>query len=195
MSKGTRRMRDRKTNSCGQVAQLIILLFAFGFGASLSFAHEKKAALTDIFFNERTGNLEVAHRFILHDAEHTLHKATELKGDLARSNAAQAAFAKYVAGRFALRLNDKDRLKLTLVGQELDRGYLWVYQETKIPDPLSTSFLIENTILQDVVKGQVNTVNVRYGKHVSTFVFTANTGPKLYVGPVDNGRKRDAGER
>lgn len=171
-----------------------ILLFASALGVALapfSAAHEQKAALTDIFYNQRTGNLEIAHRFSIHDAEHALHEATDLTGDLAQSPEARAAFAKYVADRFELSFKDKSTLKLTLVGQELERGYLWVYQETKIPEPVGTPFLIENTILQDVVKGQVNTVNVRSRSNVSTFMFEVNTKRKLYVAPTETGPIRD----
>ena len=149
----------------------------------LAFAHEQKVALTDIFYNERTGNLEVAHRIRLHDAEHALRKATKMDADLAKSSEAQEAFARYVAGRFALSFRGGTPLKLTLLGQEIERGYLWVYQETSIPDPISKAFLVSNTILQDVVKDQVNTVNIRYGKQVSTFEFRENAVWRFYPGP------------
>jgi len=152
---------------------------------SLSSAHKQKVALTDILYNERTGNLEIAHRISLHDAEHALHKVTESKADLAKSSKAQADFAKYVAGRFELTSKDKTKLKLTLVGQEIERGYLWVYQETKIPDSTDPSFFITNTFLQDVIKGQVNTVNIRKGSQVATFVFKAKSDRKYYSGPEE----------
>lgn len=164
----------------GRFACLLALLLA-----TPSFAHEEKTALTDIFYNERTGNLEIAHRFSVHDAEHALKKATDSRADLARSSQAQAEFSKYVAKRFGLFFKDRKKLKLTLVGQELERGYLWVYQETRIPKPVGASFLIENSILQDEVQGQVNTVNVRYRSKVSTFEFKAGTGKQRYEGPVD----------
>ena len=152
---------------------------------SLSFAHKQKVALTDILYNERTGNLEIAHRISLHDAEHALHEVIESKDDLTKSPKARAAFAKYVVQRFELTLKDKTKLKLTLVGQEIERGYLWVYQETKIPEPATASFFIANTILQDVIKGQVNTVNIRSGSQVASFTFKAKSGRKQYAGPTD----------
>tara|TARA_R110002096_G_scaffold74283_3_gene176103 strand:+ start:278 stop:781 length:504 start_codon:yes stop_codon:yes gene_type:complete len=160
--------------------------------AAPSFAHEEKTALTDIFYNERSGNLEIAHRFSVHDAELALKKATDSNADLARSSRAQAEFAKYVAKRFGLFFKDGKKHRLTLVGQELEGGYLWVYQETKIPNPLGASFLIENSILQDEVQGQVNTVNVRYRSEVSTFEFKADSEKQRYEGIVDiEGEKAD----
>ena len=167
----------------GRLLMLKVLFVSAFFASSNSHAHEQKTALTDIFYNERTGNLEIAHRFSLHDAEHTLHKATEMTADLAKSKEAQEAFANYVVDRFKLRLADRKVIPLTLVGQEKERGYFWVYQETKIPKPVGATFSIENTILQEVLHGQVNTVNVRYRSQVSTFVFAAGSGRKTYEGP------------
>lgn len=175
-------------SSVAQPFGLIFPVFAAALAmsmASRSNAHEQKSALTDILYNKRTGNLEIAHRFSLHDAEHVLHKVTESKADLATSSEAQAAFAKYVAKRFELSFKDNTALKLSLVGQEVERGYLWVYQETKIPEPVATSFYIENTILMDVVNRQVNTVNVRSGSQVATFEFELDTGRQKYAGPVE----------
>ena len=160
----------------------IILLLSFFVALPLA-AHQQKVALTDILFNERTGNLEIAHRISLHDAEHTLRKVSKSREDLTKSEKAREAFAKYVAGHFELTRENKTKLKLTLVGQEIERGYLWVYQETKIPEP--ASFSIRNSVLQDVIKDQVNTVNVRRGSKVTTFEFRANSGRKRYMEKVN----------
>ena len=168
---------------------VIFLLVSF-LAVSIAGAHEQKVALTDVLFNKRTGNLEIAHRISLHDAEHTLHKVSKSTEDLTKSAKAQAAFAKYVAQRFELTLDNKTKLKLSLVGQEIERGYLWVYQEAKIP--AAATFSISNTILQDAVKGQVNTVNVRSGSQVATFQFKANGGRKRYVRSVDPDTKKEA---
>tara|TARA_A100001037_G_scaffold106603_1_gene96857 strand:- start:1601 stop:2143 length:543 start_codon:yes stop_codon:yes gene_type:complete len=163
--------------------RLLLLVFMASL-ASRSTAHEQKTAFTDIFINERTGNLELAHRFIIHDAEHSLQKVTQLEQiDLARSPEAQAAFANYAAKRFAVILPNEKPLKLILVGQERERGYLWVYQEARIPAGFEFGFSIKNKILHDVVKGQVNTVNVRFRSQVSTLVFKENTGAKRYRTP------------
>ena len=162
-----------------------IFLFISLLMTSATFAHKQKVALTDILYNQRTGNLEIAHRISLHDAGHALHDVTDSKDDLTKSTKAQEAFAKYVAQRFALTAKDKSKLKLTLVGQEIERGYLWIYQETKIPKASTPSFFITNTFLQETIKGQVNTVNIRRDSKVATFTFTAKGGRKYFGGPSD----------
>ena len=97
-------------------------------------AHQQKAALTEILFNPRTGNIEVAHRFILHDAEHAIRKTLDIGDSLVGSPDTQSAFANYVADRFALATSDGTALPLTLLGAEIEGGYLWVYQETPAPE-------------------------------------------------------------
>lgn len=160
----------------------LVCLTAVALLSQLGLAHEQKAALTDILYNERTGNLEIAHRISLHDAEHSLYRATGLNADLIQSAEARTAFAKYAATRFELNTENKTALPLTLVGQEIEDGYLWVYQETAIPDPVDRSFYVENRILHDVVNGQVNTVNLRYRSNVATLVFEPDSGRQLFRG-------------
>lgn len=153
--------------------------------AILVSAHEEKTLLTDMFCNERTGNLEIAHRINLHDAEHVLRRTDREFDDLLHSETAQSLFSKYVETQFFLKKTDGSELELLLVGQEIDQGYFWVYQEiplTKLPEK---AFTISHSILHEEVKQQTNTVNVRFGEMVRTFVFTSGTEAKLFVRPKD----------
>ena len=56
---------------------IVILLLA----APLS-AHQQKEAITRVLFNPRTGNIEVMHRFLLHDAEHAVKELVDAKADI-----------------------------------------------------------------------------------------------------------------
>ena len=53
-----------------RAALLTLLTLLCCFGHSLSAAHQQKTAVTRILFNDSTGNIEVMHRFFIHDAEH-----------------------------------------------------------------------------------------------------------------------------
>ena len=148
-------------------------------------AHEQKASLTDVFFNERTGNLEIAHRISIHDAEHMLRQTGRKLADLIHSEKTQSLFAEYVTKEFILQTVDRTKIELTLVGQEIDDGHLWIYQEITMAELPGKAFLINNSILHDEVDQQTNTVNVRFGSRVSTFIFTSGTQEKLYEQPED----------
>lgn len=138
-----------------------------------SHAHEQKAALTRIVFNERSGNVEVMHRLSLHDAEHAV-KA--LWGSINLENDAEATqkFSNYVRSRFILTRENGQVIDLLPVGQEIDGSYLWVYHETQITDQFS-SFTAENRILQEFWVDQSNLVNVEYKNSRQSYIFDAQT--------------------
>lgn len=165
---------------------VLFLLSGWCYLASLMLsAHEQKASLTDVFFNERTGNLEIAHRISIHDAEHMLRQTGRKPADLIHSEKTQSLFAEYVTKEFILQTVDRTKIELTLVGQEIDDGHLWIYQEITMAELPGKAFLINNSILHDEVDQQTNTVNVRFGSRVSTFIFTSGTQEKLYEQPED----------
>ena len=165
---------------------VLFLLSGWCYLASLMLsAHEQKASLTDVFFTERTGNLEIAHRISIHDAEHMLRQTGRKPADLIHSEKTQSLFAEYVTKEFILQTVDRTKIELTLVGQEIDDGHLWIYQEITMAELPGKAFLINNSILHDEVDQQTNTVNVRFGSRVSTFIFTSGTQEKLYEQPED----------
>ena len=97
-------------------------------------AHQQKEAITRVLFNERTGNIEVMHRVLLHDAEHAMQRRFGTTFDLIGRASDRDAFERYVHGRFSLSDQTGTALTLAPVGSELDHDYLWVYAETAIPD-------------------------------------------------------------
>ena len=160
--------------------RLLIVAVAFlatSLLSSIALAHAQKAALTEVLFNARSGNIEVAHRFALHDAEQAVRDELKIDGNLATSPDAQASFATYVAERFSLATQDGVTLPLTVLGTQLDGGYLWVYQEV----PYQTEGVkadtwkvlrVRNYVLRDIWPDQTNTVNVKRGKMIRTVVFS-----------------------
>ena len=133
-------------------------------------AHQQKEAITRVLFNARTGNIEVMHRVLLHDAEHAMQRRFGTTFDLIGRASDRDAFERYVHGRFSL--SDQTGMALTLapVGSELDHDYLWVYAETAIPDGLS-SLTITHDVLRDVWATQSNLVNVERDGKIRSAVF------------------------
>ena len=70
-------------------ARVSLLLAAWLLAAPLP-AHQQKESVTRVLFNPRTGNIEVMHRFLLHDAEHATRKLFGGDADLL-GNAADAS--------------------------------------------------------------------------------------------------------
>lgn len=132
-------------------------------------AHQMKAAMTKVLFNQRSGNVEIMHRFYVHDAEHALTKILGKQVHLLDDEDSQRMFGRYISAHFDMRISgaaDKtlDEVKeysalLSYVGQEVDGKFIWVYQEVSIPETVS-SLRFRNDALQDHWPEQVNQINV-----------------------------------
>ena len=137
-------------------------------------AHEMKTALSKVLFNPRSGNIEVMHRFYVHDAEHGVKQLFDKNADLLNNAQTQQLFNQYVAERFSISSLTGDVIPLTLVGGQLDGRYDWVYQEAAMLADL-TGLTIQHSSLQELWPSQVNTVNVEGRGAVKTLIFDSKT--------------------
>ena len=147
------------------------VVFAALLAAPLN-AHQQKEAITRVLFNERTGNIEVMHRFLLHDAEHACKQLFDAGADLLGSEDDRQQFARYVHQQFSMLDQDGVEVTLTPVGNEIDTQYLWVYAEAPIPSSIS-GLRMTHDALRDLWPDQTNMVNVERGDKVRTATFRA----------------------
>ncbi len=148
----------------------VVALFAAVMLAMPLLAHQQKEAITRILFNPNTGNIEVMHRFLLHDAEHAMRDLFRQPADLVGNEADRARFEAYVHERFTLADQDGAAIELLPVGAEIESKFLWVYAEAAIPETL-TALTITHDGLRDVWPDQVNLVNVDRDGVVRSAVF------------------------
>lgn len=148
----------------------LFLTLLAGAVSAPAFAHQQKAAITKILFNPRTGNIEVMHRFYLHDAEHAVRQIFSKDADILGSRQTQQDFADYVAARFELIDAVEGPLPLDFIGVELERNFIWVYQETPAKESLKTLGIRHNA-LRDLWPQQINTVNVEGVGEIKTATF------------------------
>ena len=141
---------------------------------STSLAHQQKNAVTRILFNENTGNIEVMHRFFIHDAEHAAGVIFGERQTLAESSESRQLFSSYVMNRFSVEVtySDGSREELTLnyVGEEIDGQFLWVYQEIPVVENVA-SMTIVNMALRDVWSDQSNLVNIERDDRIYSLTF------------------------
>lgn len=133
-------------------------------------AHQQKMATTTVSFNHRVDNIEVMHKFYLHDAEHAVRDLFDPSADILSSKATQSRFAEYVQTEFAIEINDSKQLPLKFVGLELDGKYIWIYQETAIPSNI-TELSISNGALQELWPAQLNLVNIEGKGELQSLLF------------------------
>ena len=137
-------------------------------------AHQQKNSVTRILFNENTGNIEVMHRFFVHDAEHAAGLIFGERQMLAESRESRELFSSYVINRFSIeasfREGNSEVLGLSYVGEEVDGQFLWVYQEIPAQDDI-TAFTIVNLTLRDVWSDQSNLVNIERDGRIYSLTF------------------------
>ncbi len=146
------------------------LLFA---AFSLS-AHQQKSAISTVLFNPRTKNIEIMHRFRVHDAEHAVKQIFGKSADIIDSKKTQAQFGNYVNQRFSLFDSNEQPMPLKMVGVELDGKFFWVYQETALSSLSNQldNMTIRHDALRDIWPEQVNTINIEGKGKLQTLTFT-----------------------
>ena len=133
-----------------------------------SYAHQQKEAYSTLLFNPRTGNLEVAHRFYIHDAEHVVKTLTGSSADIISSTDTQSALADYVLGKFAIKLTEEnDEISLSTVGFEVEGKFFWVYQEAQ-SQTVPKQLYVKMRAFFETWPSQVNQVNVEYSGKVKS---------------------------
>lgn len=145
------------------------VLIALAFAAGLQ-AHRVPEALTSIEYNLNTGSTEIVHRLHVHDIEPNIDRILTEGGQSLETLEGRARVSLYVQERFEIILDGELKSAvLSLLGAEIEGQYLYVYQEYK--GELSDSLKIRNDILRDVFSAQVNTVNLKIGSDIRSFVF------------------------
>jgi len=152
----------------------VALLLAVSMWASSVLAHQQKEAVTKVLFNPRTGNIEVMHRFLLHDVEHAVKELRGGDANILASESDRQFFSAYVNQRFGISDQDGKILPLKPVGHEIEGRFLWVYAETAIPVEI-TSLNLRHDALLDIWPEQVNLLNVERDGEVKSVTFMAGS--------------------
>ena len=151
----------------------ILLVSLLLIAANPAFAHQQKAAETTVLFNKRTGQMEVSHRFYMHDTEHAVQSLFDKNADIISSKKTQQQFADYVAKQFLLQTLTGANLPLIDVGYEVEGKFFWVYQEAVIPSALEGVKMF-NGALRELWPTQINMVNIEGKGNVRTLYFSEN---------------------
>ncbi|WP_411369115.1 DUF6702 family protein [Pseudidiomarina salilacus] len=152
--------------------KFLLIVLVFCWVGSLA-AHQLKSGVTTILFNERTGNIEIMHRFVLHDAEHAVGELFNKKqADIHTDEETRALFAAYVLEAFALQTAAGQPLALESVGYQVEGRDFWVYQEVTMPTEL-TGLRVKQKALQELWTEQQNLVNIERDDRVQSLQFNA----------------------
>lgn len=137
-------------------------------------AHQQKLSYTSITHNSHTNNIEVMHRFLLHDAEHAVKKLFNKNADVIADATTRKQFATYVENKFHLKLFPTTSETLQMIGSEIDGSYLWIYQEMTMPETIH-EVAISHSTLREIWSDQINRVNIELNENTETLIFTAHS--------------------
>lgn len=152
----------------------LMLLVLFLLVSGQAWTHQQKEAITRVLFNPRTGNIEVMHRFLIHDAEHAVRQLRNGEANILGSQDDREFFSGYVHRRFTITDQEHQLLELKAVGHEIEGRFLWVYAETPTPKGIE-SLVMRHDALRDIWPEQVNLVNVERHGNVKSATFMGGT--------------------
>ncbi|NMM39615.1 DUF6702 family protein [Pseudoalteromonas arctica] len=149
--------------------RIMLIILAF-IAVMPAMAHQLKASVTTVLFNKRTSNIELMHRFYLHDTEHAVEHLFASGADIISNKEDQQRFVDYIESHVALQTLDGEPLVLKEVGAQVDGKFFWVYQEAPIPNDIK-GIRMSHGALRDLWPAQVNMVNVEGQGKVKTLYF------------------------
>jgi hypothetical protein len=137
------------------------VLFSILIFLSFSMAHPFYLSVCDLKYNSSSKKLEGTVKLFTNDLEDALRRLENRPVDLINSKnkvEALALLSKYLKNRLKLKEKDKS-IPYTLLGYEIEEESIWVYIETSdCSSPKSIQ--IENSILYDFLKEQMNIMNL-----------------------------------
>lgn len=151
-----------------------VLIGAFLLWLPLSgHAHQLKAALSTVVVNETSSELELTHRYYLHDVEHAVAHLFGDEADIFSDRTAQNRFAEYVHAHIRLKQPNGQLLTLRNAGARIHKPFFFVYQQSTLPDD-TARLSMQNTVLRDVWCAQVNMVNFKVHNTTRSLHFDGN---------------------
>lgn len=144
----------------------MMIFLRYIFLASLYMLHPFYLSLTEIKYNEKNKTAEIACKIFVNDLEDALKKTTGKNVDLlnAQNKEINQKFIKeYLDQRLLININGQVK-KYEMIGYEREEDAIWSYFEITKCD-LPKNIEVDNKILYDQIKEQINLVRVEIGKY------------------------------
>ncbi len=165
-----------------RIVKLIVITLLVCLFGKPALAHKLNAAETSISYNQRTKNLEIVHRFFMHDVNHLIQAYYKNKTDKPLEGVDETLFTDYIIENTKLNLIDKNGEKLTYsyIGSEQDGKHYFIYQEvsSNLVKPLA-EVEIDVTTMQNKWKPKYWLFNISLkDKFQNSFVLDSNSYKK-----------------
>lgn len=139
---------------------LALLGLIIGFSAQ---AHDYHASITDVEYNPKTQNLEVALRVFTDDLENALSQRA--KGKVSYSSQSEKVkqyLSDYLNAKLSFELVDGKPLKQRVIGSEEETDAVWIYIEVPVQKAALSQLYVKNAVFTELFNDQMNVVNINY---------------------------------
>jgi len=151
-------------NNVARFFKFGVVALAMLLAAAQAHAHRYHFGITELAVNERTGSLEISHRFFVADMERALSLSASKEMKDAREQ-----MESYVNERFQIRGEDGKVLNPQWVGMESDVHDVWIYQEIPLVQVAGKKLQVRQSMLMEIERDQVNTLNVTRNGETESF--------------------------
>ena len=127
--------------------------------SAMLYSHPFNVSITTIKCNSDENKMEITLRLFLDDIERHFEQSINQKMNYGTENENPQAIIelnKYINECFKIDSN-KDQVKYTMLGNEIEDDVLWIYIESPIVE--KNNLIITNTLLTDVFENQSNMIN------------------------------------
>jgi hypothetical protein len=138
-------------------------------------AHDYHASITDVKYNPKTQNLEVALRVFTDDLENAL--SVRNKGKVAYSSQSEKVkqyLADYLEASVSFELVKGKPLKQRFVGSEEETDVVWLYFEVPVQSTSLSQLYVKNRVFTELFNDQMNVVNINYKGKTSSVLLQKN---------------------
>lgn len=144
----------------------MMIFLRYVFLIVLYFLHPFYLSVTEIKYNEKNKTAEIACKIFVNDLEEALKKTTGKSVDLLNAQNKvinQNLIKEYITQRLIIKINGQAK-KYEMIGFEREEDAIWSYFEVTNCE-LPKSIEVDNKILYDQIKEQINLVRVEIGKY------------------------------
>ncbi|MDG1872454.1 MAG: hypothetical protein P8J27_00985 [Mariniblastus sp.] len=147
--------------------------------ANAEASHPYHVSKSEVSWNSKTGNFEVAMCVWPADLEKALATQTRQAVDLDKVENLDELMATYVGNKFRVCKSvapdeQSKAASIRWVGHERNHKEAWLFFEVQ-GDKKQSDWTIENRIFFELNKDQLNQIQFSVGRHVSSFISSANT--------------------
>lgn len=157
-----------------KIKSMVLVLLGLVTGYTVQ-AHDYHASITDVKYNPKTQNLEVALRVFTDDLENALSQRNKGKVSYSsQSDKIKQYLAEYLRASLSFELVKGKPLRQRIIGSEEETDAVWIYIEVPVQKAAFSQLYVKNAVFTELFNDQMNVVNINYKGNISSVLLQKN---------------------